>query len=496
VYARVCSPLLAVLMLATAAGASAQRVVLQGRGDIATDTILRRITTAEYRLITADTIIAAADTLRGTIVIAATTAKLENVIAGDLIIIDANVFMRPHSRVTGTVTNIAGGLFRAGTAVVDGEIREYLDAPYRAAEQRNGDVAVVGERVAALFDLDGFGGFHTPAYDRVSGLSVTIGARYLLPRLDRTEPELHGWVGYQTERQKLHGGVEAGFRNGNVHFRAGAESGVVSNDRWARGWTNSISYLANGRDALDHYDAARFYAGPIVGFTGDNRRLTLRLDAQVENARSLPSLDPWHVDGDAARPNPAIDDGRITSLVLHAGALLQGRTFVAQTDLLLEAAARVLDGAHEFARFDIGGRWAVEALPTHTFQIQWRFRRPIGSDSLPRQRWSILGGNATLFSLDDGDLRGDRLVWAASTYRLPLPAALTLPILGRPAIEAVHRIGNGWTHNGSADLVQNVGLGIRFRIAYLIAGVDPDHRDRVHWLFGLSIPRRFTWEPD
>jgi hypothetical protein len=487
--------LFAAALLASARDAAAQRIVLQGRGELATDSILLRVANEEYRLITADTVIAAPDTMRGTIVIAATTAKLENVILGDLIIIDANVFMRPYSRVTGSVTNIAGGLFRAGTARVDGEIREFLEAPYRAAQRASGDVDVVGERVASLFDLDGFGGFHTPSYDRVSGLSVTLGARYLLPRFGRTEPMLHGWVGYQTARQKLHGGFEAGFRNGTVEFRAGAERRVLTNDAWARGWSNSISYLTRGRDGRDYYDADRFYVGPIIGFAGENRSLTLRIDAQIENARSLASLDPWHATGDPPRPNPAIDNGRIASIVVAANASIVGRSYDLETDLALEAAGKVLNGRHQFARFDVGGRWAVEALTGHTFQVLWRFRAPLGAERLPQQRWSLLGGRATLFTLDYGDLRGDQLAWIGSAYRLPLPAVLTLPILGRPAIDAFHRIGNARTEGDNSELIQNVAIGLRFRIAYAFAGMDPDDRENVTWVFGFSIARRFPWEP-
>jgi hypothetical protein len=482
--------------LAQATPLAAQRIIIQGRGDLVTDTILQRVTRAgSYRLITADTVYPPADTMRGLIVIAGTTVKLENRIEGDLLIIDANVFLRPNARITGTVINIAGGLFPAPTAHIDGEVREYKSAPY-AAERSGSNVRVVGTQVASLLDLDGLGGLREPAYDRVSGLSLTLGARYLLPRLGTTEPELRGSIGYQTARQTFHGSVEAAIRNGNFRLRAGATRAVLTNDTWARGFTNNISYLTRGHDYRDYYDADRFYFGPLVTWSDLRTTVAVRLDAQIENARSLVSRDPWHASGDPARPNPAIDEGRITSLVLAANSELERRRFVGRTDAAIEFAADVLGGEHEFARFDIGGRWAVEALTGQTFQVRWRLRGPLGSDSLPRQRWSMLGGRATLFTLDEGELRGDRLAYVQSEYIMPLPPAFRLPVLGRANLDAVHRVGWAWTNGNATDFVQNLAGGLRFRFLYIFAGVDPAKTSDVLFLFGVSVERRFPWSID
>jgi hypothetical protein len=475
--------------------ASAQRVILEGRGEIETDTILERVGNTRFLVLTMDTVIPATDTLRGPVLIAATTIKLENVIVGDVVIIDANVFMRPHSRITGDVVNIAGGLFRAETAIVDGVLREYKQAPYRA-EIRDDGIHVVGTEIESNLDLDGFGGFHAPTYDRVSGLSVAWGARYLLPRIGLSEPWIGASLGYQTSREKFYGSVHAGVERGNVQFRAVLERLMFTNDAWLRGWSNSISYLAGGHDLRDYYEADRLYFGPRITGTLAGGGLDLSLNAQIEEAYSVASQDAWHAWGDSVRPNPFIDDGRTSSLVLRSRLEWERARFVAEINLNLEAAGHAIGGDHEFARFDFGGLWAMQAIADHTFVIRWRARGPLATDSLPRQRWNSLGGRATLWTLDDASLRGDRLAFIHSSYVLPLPRFLTMPILGRPAIEAVHRIGNAWTFAENGDLVQNVGLGFRFRIAYITAVIDPENDDDTLILVGLSIPRRFPWNLD
>jgi hypothetical protein len=483
--------------LATAAFASpvdAQSIRFEGRGEIAIDTVLQRIASSGlYRLLSVDTVFPATDTIQGPILIAATTTKFEGVILGDVAIVDANVFLRPGSRITGDVVSIRAGLFRAPGSTIDGTVREWKEAEYYATLDSDG-VRITGSRVATLLDLDGFGGFHTPYYDRVAGLTAAIGAQYLLPRVGLAEPLLHGWVGYQTARERLIGGVDAGLRLADYRLSFGAERTVLTNDEWNRGWTNSFTYVWSGHDYRDYYAADRFFVRQSLAIRSLYSDLSFLLTAQIEDARSLPSLDPWHAFNDPARPNPLVSDGRITSVTAAIDGEWERATSIGSVHAAVETAAEVVDGEHAFARFDLGGEVAINALANQTLRVKWRFRGPIGSDSLPRQRWNTIGGQATLATLLDGALRGDRLVWVESDYVIPIPG-IRLPILERPALELQHRIGNAWRHGGDSELVQNVGLSLRFRIVWLTGLVDPSDTDRSELRFGISLPRRYPWAP-
>jgi hypothetical protein len=70
-----------------------------------------------------------------------------------------------------------------------------------------------------------------------------------------------------------------------------------------------------------------------------------------------------------------------------------------------------------------------------------------------------------------------------------------MPILERPTLELQHRIGNAWRHGGDADLIQNVGASLRFRIFWLTGMVDPSDTDRAELRLGVSLPRRYPWSP-
>ncbi len=491
-------PILLALLFSAPATVHAQqrRVTLSGRGELETDSILKRVVASgNYRLLDADTVYAPGDTIQGPVIFAATTAKLENVILGDVVIVDANVFLRPHAHIAGDVVNIGGGLFLADNALIDGTVRQYREASYRA-ERRSDGVRITGTRVSSLLDLDGLKGFHAPTYDRVSGITVAWGARYLLPRAGATEPDAHGWIGYETSRKTLIGGAELGVRHGAFHVGAGGERDVITHDAWARGWSNTVSYALRGHDYRNYYEADRYYLGPDLSYMRDDQRITLRLLGQVEDAHSIPALDPWHAFGNPARPNPVIDDGRISSLALSFKGEWERATWAAELEGEVEAAGTWLQGTRSFNRFDAGAHWAMQAIADHTFVMKMRFRGPLpGTDSLPHQRWNAIGGRPTLPRLNEAELYGDRLAYVESEYRVPFPRALTTRVFGRPAIEALHRVGNAWSKGGDSSLFQNVGVRLRVRIFYVLAVADPSRLNRGILLSGLSIPHRYPWMP-
>lgn len=481
--------------VSTAAG-QAPTVRLEGRGDVAIDTVLQRIVrSGAYRLLAADTVYPATDTIRGPVLIAGTTAKFEGVIEGDVAIVDANVFLRPGARITGDVVSIGAGLFQAPNATIEGELRQWPEALYFASlDATRSSVTITASGAASLFDLDGFGGFHLPAYDRVSGLTGAIGARYRLPRLGLTEPEIHGWVGYQTAREQLIGGADAGFRRGSYRLSAGAERTTLTNDAWVRGWTNSITYFWTGRDYRDYYAADRFFLRQTLERSTLYSTVTFGLTAQVEDATSLPSRNPWHALNDEARLNPPIDDGRISSLIVSADGEWEHETWLGSAHASIETASEVLGGERSFTSFDLGGEFAMLALADHTLRLHWRVRGPIGSDSLPRQRWNTIGGRATLATLDLGELRGDRLVYAETSYIIPIPG-IRLPVLDRPSVTLHHRIGNAWQYGQDTKLIQNIGMRFSFRFFFVGFLVDPAERSSSEILYGFTLLRTWPWTP-
>lgn len=482
---------------------SAQTVRFGGRGDLQTDALIKRILARPgQHLFANDTVVTPADTIEGDVLVVGATVKFENLIRGDLTIIDANVFLRPGSHVTGAVTSIAAGFFPAPSATVDGEVTELKDAPYRAQVRSDG-ARVIGTRAPSLIDPDGLRGLRAPSYDRVNGAGLHAGALFLLPRLGAIEPELHLRGDYYVARERGGGSAELGLRSaGGLHAHVGVERVSASNEEWLRGeFPNSVSFLVLGEDLHDWYDARRAWAAIGHEFPREDGSASIAIRAQVEDGKSLAAGNPWHAWGDdTARANPAIDDGRVTSVALLASAAWRRPTFVASLDGSVERGLATLNGDFTFTTFDLAGTWAMRALADHTYRLSARLRAPFGADEvLPRQRWSGIGGRGTLPTLGDLERTGDRMVFVSNTYSIPVPG-IELPVLGTPAIELVHFFGSAWSPDsarggGSRTLTQNLGLRLRFHLISFMGVTDPEDSGSFAFIVGIGRPLVFPWTP-
>lgn len=478
-------------MLAAAAPVSAQRIELAGEGDVALDRRLARLLrSGDYLLVTRDTLIARDDSVPRSVLVLEATFTLEGVVAGDLVGVDANVFLRPGARVHGDAVNISGGLYRSELAQVDGSVVDLPEAPYRVV--REGEVVrIEGQREPAALKLDGIMGFQTPTYDRVDALGLRWGASYALPRLQRAEPRLHGQVGYASGRGALTGGLELALHRGANTLALGAEEVTETNEEWIRGdLKNSAIYALAGKDLRDYYEAERAYAQLSRRFGRGARFWTARLRGQLERAESLGATHPWTLFEDSLRPNPPIDDGTIASLIVGAGGEWEGAGAVFEGDARIEFAGTALSGDFSFAALVLQGEWAMQALANHTLELEWYFQRPLpGTAVLPRQRWSFVGGSSTLRTFEIAQFRGDHVVFVESDYIIPLPRRLRLPLLGAPDLHLLHAVGMAWTEATERDLEQNIGASLQFFGPYLRVLTNPaDPLDELDVDIGLSLP--------
>ena len=484
------------LLAAPAAAAHAQTVRQVGRGDIETDERIRRFLAAGYTLIPRDTLLGRNDTLPGPVLAAGITVRLEGVIGGDLMIVDANVFVRPPARILGSVTNIAGAFVPSEQATITGAVVNLPNAAYDV-EWTPQEIRIIGTARRSLLVLDGLRGLRIPSYDRVNGLTLGLGAGYFLPPTGPIEPLVRGRVAYHARRRTFSGGAELALIREPVTLRFGAERATFTNDEWIRSTPfNTLAFLAHGKDYRDYYEADRAYAGVEHVAGDDPTRLSWSLTAQVEDARSLDAGDPWTVfSPDSVRPNPAVAENRISSLVLGAGLDVERATFAANASGLIELAGEVAGGDHDFARFQIGGEWAMAALANHTLVLEGQFRGPLpGTDSLPRQRWTFVGGSGTLYTFEVAEFPGDRVAFVETEYIIPFPETLRLPVIGTPALELIHHAGMAWSHGVDRDFEQNVGLRLRFPLVWARVVTNPrSARDDLEFAVGVSLPRSYSW---
>jgi hypothetical protein len=99
---------------------------------------------------------------------------------------------------------------------------------------------------------------------------------------------------------------------------------------------------------------------------------------------------------------------------------------------------------------------------------------PLAGGPLPRQRWSFVGGTATLHTLEVAEFYGDHVVFVDTRYIVPMPDRLALPILGTPRVHLLHVAGMAWTDADRRDLHQEAGVELDLGLLYVRYVVVPD----------------------
>lgn len=468
-----------------------------GTSDVALDRRLERLLGADPLILTSDTRIRAEDTIPRSVLVLDATVIHEGTILGDLVLVDAGVFVRHEAVVRGDLVNIGGGLYRSELARIGGTIIDLPDAGYRVIREP-GRIIIEASGTPVRLSLDGFGGLRTPTYDRANGLGVAWGAAYRLPRLLDATPTVRAGGGWRTEAGPMYG-ASFDLRSGALTVAVGHERTGDTHDDWAWGdLRNSLNYLWDGDDFRNYYEARRSWAAVEREFGDASKSFFgyVRLAGRIEDAESLVGGDPWHLTGEPARPNPSIDAGRITSASARSEVEWHGR----ETDLVARVeyeAGRVWGGGQfVFDRVTAGVRFAMHGLLDHTLEIRAFGQIPLASNTLPRQRWTVVGGPGTLQTVPVGTYRGDHVLFVESRYRLPAPEAVALPILGAPEVQLVHAAGMAWLADHDGTLVQEVGGRLQFLGLYVQYMLQPSDPGLDGLVVGLTWPfgPRFPWE--
>lgn len=458
------------LLLSQVPLAVAQQVVFEGEGDVALDRRLQRLLrSGDFLLITRDTLLAKGEVVPTNALVVDAKVYVEAEIAGDLVAVASDVFLRPGSRVTGDVVNMAGGLYPSPLADVAGVMLDLPSATYRV-EREPDTIRILAwyHRPPVLFE--GLVGFHVPRYDRVGGLSMRWGAAYNLPVPGQAATRLRGRVSYYSQQGDFGGKAQLEHHRSDsgLRLRTGVRRAVVTNDAWILDdWANTVDYFFFTRDCRDYFLVRSWYAEVA---DSDTETPGLAVGLREEHARSLAGGWPWTFYGSSPRPNPAIDDGVIRSVELQVRTAWAGSTaeVAAKGELELAGAG----GDHSFGRFTLGGTAGMDALFGHGLQLRWRISGLLpGSGNLPQQRWGMLGGRGTLHSFPLGSLRGDRLVFVESEYTIPPVEQLRLPLLGSPDFHLFHVVGGAWTQGESSRLSQNLAAQVEFVVTVFVPWV-------------------------
>lgn len=479
--------LLAVLTLAPSLGAQEREITVRGDDRSRAVQVARALLArGGYVLIDRDTVLPPDFRAPGGLVVVDAEVRLEGVVEGDAAVLGGHLYLRPRSRVTGTIAVVDGGVYPSTLAEYDEIAESRVSTVITVRPDTVGGRSPGSEGLAVALDPPPYPARFTvvpkptPSYDRVNGATLSAGLRWRLTRDYDDPPTVDAWLSYRTARENFGGGVEADVPLGpELHAVGEVSRATRTNDEWIRGALfNSVTAALFGRDYRDYYesDRARLVLerrSPVPLVAGETW-LGPRIGGMVSRDRSLRERELWALTGREGlrRPNPEIDEGTIVSALVGTEFRAVGTSSFFTADLAVE---RGIEGVGDFGFTHLvgEGRWETTAFRTHELLVYFRGMGPIGGDAAPRQRRGILGGAGTLPTLQIGELRGDRLFFVSSSYSAPIPE-VEVPYLGQPYLELSHATGTAWqTGTPMPAWVQNVGVGLRFGLFRGRVIIDP-----------------------
>ena len=433
---------------------------------------------------TTDIVVPRDTTLRQSLVVIGRDLRIASAVDGDVVVVGGDVFLRPGVRIRGDVIAVGGGIYPTMLGSVAGEQHAFRDETLVPVLLPEGgyalDYRVVRERSYATFSLPALFGVRLPAYDRVNGLSLPWAPFF---QLDSGRISLEPTLTYRSHLGKVdpsvNGTVSLGRRT-RVEALAGRTS--RTNDDWISGnLGNAMSSFWAGRDTRNWYRADvaagtlhRMYERPTA-------TITPYVGAQWERAWSTGIQDPPRhlaysvlgrrdsVEG-MARPNPAVDEGSVTSAVGGVEAEWE----VPQQEMTLRGTGRLefapsAVGGRSFTQLTLDGRVAFPLVRSVAFRLDWHGVATAGD--APRQRYAYLGGSGTLKTLDLLSQGGDQLLFVESQASLPLER-FPLPFVGPPTVTLRHMMGAAGV-GGLPGLTHNIGVRVAVTLLKLDFVVDP-----------------------
>jgi len=466
---------LLVLALGRPTGVVAQEIRFDPRPDRPEERRLETfIERGDYLLIESDTVLGPDSRVEGNLLVLEADVRISGTVTGDVVAVGADLFLRPGATIGGSLLSLGGGFYSSSLARVEQGVIWRPNDVYLV--QRDGpSIRILPVReVPETLTLHGLSGILFPRYQRVDEWTLGLGATVRHVGWD-WQPALEAGLRLKTERGDLEGTLRQTWTpTSSLQFGVEAERVTRTNEGWVRGdVANSLSYFFAGDDFRNYYEADR-----VALFLRGTRsaRLSPIVELEWEKARSLAASDQFVLfASDAALPNPEIDEGE--SAVGRAGIRLRQRT--AETSLVGRAVVEIADssvaGDFSYVIGEVRASWAGPALIGHGVEAFFMLRGDL-SGTLPRQRWTSLGGLATLPRAPLLSDRGGRFAFGQVTYLVPIER-FRFGLLGPPRVFLRAASGAAWNPGEPAAFETNLIGGLRLFVFELAVAVDPGASD-------------------
>ncbi|MFL5608280.1 MAG: hypothetical protein ACJ8AD_17640 [Gemmatimonadaceae bacterium] len=415
-------------------------------------------------------------------------------VQGDVVVIGADLFLRPGADVSGRAVAIGGTVATTSLGRVAGGVESLRDETFVVHRDDAGARYTLdyqtdrADEREPLFSLTGLSGVQIPAYDRVDGSSLGVGAMLQL-REHAVEVEPAA-----TYRSRL------GMVDPSLTLRVnplGAQRLVVraaretrTNDDWIYGeLVNSALTFFAGVDTRNYFRSN--LADARLTWRVEHRSYLLEpfIGGRFERISPIAAVgNVWSVTGRKStermgRPNPLVEAGDLSSALIGADFESQGDVTVnSRASITLEPGLKVPATTATFVQLTLHG-----AIDFSTFRTQRLHVKVHGvatrGDSVPMARFAYLGGSGTLRTLELLEQGGTALLYMENRYTIPLDA-IVLPLGISPVLTLRDAFGAAGV--GSLPALQHeVGVGIG--LSALRLDVTRGVAGRKHTEVGIGI---------
>ncbi len=360
----------------------------------------------------------------GSLLVVGGTLSFQGTTPGSVTVIGGDLFLRPGAEVGGDAVVIGGRTYGSGMATVRGA-RVIRREPVIVLPEA-GRLTISAARAPAPFPIGferGLFGFWPGTYNRVDGLAMRWGLRYVPPRAGRSPFELSAVGIVRTSRDDIGWEARAARQLAGPRLTLSAAWYNVTDtsERWHRGDVEtSFSAFFLGEDNRFYFDRQ----GLEARLEHDGRGpLSLAVAFRNDEYRDVVVQDPFTIAADDFLPNLPIGPGTMRSVI--AQATWDGRdgenvpTSGWWGRLESEAAGGALGGDFGFTAGRIDLR-RTQPVGPHLLDARIVMGGRIGGD-LPEQKRFHLGGAATLPGFEALSVRGDRMALVNLRYRIPIP---------------------------------------------------------------------------
>lgn len=412
---------------------------------------------------------------------------------GDVVVIGADLFLRPGADVRGRAVAVGGTVAKTTLGTASGGTLSLRDETYDITREDSGYALrhrdLHGADLAPVVSLAGIQGLLMPTYERVDGLSLPVGVSVASPG------GLANFEATATYRSRL-GTVDPGATllvtpSSRVRLEVTGGRTTRTNDDWIYSDpVNSLTSFFVGIDTRNYFRSVGAEARLIATVDRPSLLLEPYIGGRFERITPITATgDVWsmfeHDDTlRMARVNPLVEPGHLTSALAGARWELFVNDITGQGYLRAEQSFDAPAGASNFLQFTLHGSIQFPTFRTQSLKVKIHGVTSVG-DAIPMSRFAWLGGSGTLATMDLLEQGGSTLLFVESRYQIPIEA-IQLPVIGAPVLSIRDAFGSAGM-GALPDLQHEIGVGIGVSALHLDVNTAVAGRKRTKVSLGISL---------